>query len=121
MAKLASNEITAAQRAVCERYEVQPVASPAGLKVGIAQNVRDAIMPINGLRHRPVGDTTGWYIWAGGEPSDSSDFFVPVHVEHLGQWCADVLPYLALPPGSRFQIAPDHEDVWMDGSLLEPG
>jgi hypothetical protein len=27
-------------------------------------------------------------------------------------------PYLALPPGWRFLIAPDYEDVWFDESLL---
>ena len=25
-----------------------------------------------------------------------------------------------LPPGWRFLIAPGHEDVWYDGSLLDP-
>jgi hypothetical protein len=112
-------EVTPAQRAVCERYEVQPVPAPARLKVGVARNVRDGTLPLNGLRRNPVGDTTGWYIWAGGEPSGESDFFVPMHVSHLEQRCPDVLAYLALPPGSRFLIAPNHEDVWVDAKLRD--
>lgn len=71
------------QEATCRKYAVACVSAPMGLKVGISRNVRDDILPINGLRHPPAGDTTGWYIWAGGEPSDAPDFFVPLHVEHL--------------------------------------
>jgi len=106
------------QKDTCARFEVQPVESPCDLKVGIARNVRDGVLPINGLRHPPEGDTTGWYIWAGGEPSTDPNFFEPVHVEHLRDWCPEVLPYLQLPPGYRFQVAPGHEDVWSDPSLL---
>jgi hypothetical protein len=113
-------DVAAAQRRICEKYEVHPSPAPAGLKVGIARNVREGLLPINGLRHRPEGDTTGWYIWAGGEPSNDPDFFEPLHVEHLTEWCPDVIPYLQLPPGYRFLIAPGHEDVWNDPSLLLP-
>jgi hypothetical protein len=116
---MSPEDVTPAQRAMCERYELKPVPAPRGLKVGVARNVRGGTLPLNGLRHNPAGDTTGWYIWAGGEPSGESDFFEPMHVSHLEQWCPDVVPYLALPPGSRFQIAPDHEDVWVDAKLLE--
>jgi hypothetical protein len=74
------------------------------LKVGIALNVRDGLMPVNGLRHPPQADTVGWYIWAG-ELSSYPDFFKPLHVEHLPDWCPAVLRYLGLPPGWRFLIA----------------
>ena len=77
-------------------------------------------MPINGLRHPIQGDTTGWYIWAGGEPSTAPDFFQPVHVAHLVEWCPLALKFLGLPPGWRFQVADGHEDVWEDPTLLEP-
>ena len=77
------------------------------------------MFPINGLRHPPEGDTTGWYIWAGEELSEDPDFFVPLHFEHLAEWCPGVTKFLALPPGWRFLTAPDHEDVWFDVSLLK--
>lgn len=32
--------------------------------------------------------------------------------------CPEVLPYLGLPPGWRFRIAPGHSDVWDDPELL---
>ncbi|MEQ1698563.1 MAG: hypothetical protein ABMA25_00550 [Ilumatobacteraceae bacterium] len=85
----------------------------------MALNVRDGLVPLNGLRHPPEGDTTGWYLWAGEELSQEDDFFVPLHVEHLVQWCPDALPSLGLPPGWRFLIAPGYEDGWYDESLLD--
>lgn len=71
-------------------------------------------LPINGVRCLPEKGTTGWYIWAGETMSDDPDFFVPLHVSHLGSWCPEVLPYLELPPGWRFLVAPGHEDAWFD-------
>jgi hypothetical protein len=112
-------EISAAQRAICARYGVRAVPAPFDLKVGIATNVLTGLQPISGLRHDPKGDTTGWYIWAGAGMSSDPRFFEPLHVEHLTDWCAVVIPSLQLPPGYRFQIAPDHEDVWFDPSLVE--
>jgi len=104
---------------VCERFSVEFAESPAHLKVGADPRVRDGILPLNGLRHRPEGDTTGWYIWAGEKLSDDPGFFQPVHVSHLEEWCPTVIPYLGLPPGWRFLIAAGHEDVWHDGTLID--
>ena len=103
---------------ICERYGVTPVESPDSLKLGIARNVRTGEMPINGLRHPPEGDTTGWFVWAGEAFSTDPDFFVPLHVGHLDEWSAGIKKFLALPPGWRFLKAGDYEDVWYDGSLL---
>lgn len=111
--------ISIMQRALCECYGVDFFAAPQYLKVGVSRNVRDRLLPINGLRHLPEGDTTGWYIWAGEELSDDPDFFVPLHVEHLIDWCPDAIRFLGLPPGWRFLVADNHEDVWEDRSLLE--
>jgi hypothetical protein len=105
------------QRAVCERHGT-PFEPPSALeKVRIALSTLH-LAPLNGLRHRPERGTCGWYIW-GGEFSDGADFIQPLHVHHLTQRCPAVLPYLALPPGYRFLIATDYEDVWEDQSLLE--
>lgn len=111
-------ETTLAQQEVCKRAGVAFVPSAPQSKIGISRNVRHGVLPINGLRHPPAGDTTGWYIWAGEDLSDDPDFFVPLHVEHLADWCPNVLRFLGLPPGWRFLIANEHEDVWEDPSLL---
>jgi hypothetical protein len=106
------------QKRICSEYGAELLPSPPGMKIGIAKNVLDRLLPINGLRHPPVGDTTGWYIWAGEVLSSEDDFFVPLHVSHLEQWCPEAIPFLGLPPGWRFIAAPGHEDVWFDPDLL---
>jgi hypothetical protein len=103
---------------VCGRFGSKPFPTPIALKVGIASNVRAGVRPLNGLRSQPVGDTSGWYIWAGEGWSDGPEFFAPPHIRHLDEWCPAVIPYLLLPPGWRSLIAPGHEDVWFDEQLL---
>jgi hypothetical protein len=100
------------------KYGVSFVASPDSHKVGIASNVKSGVKPINGLRHPVHGDTTGWYIWAGEEYSTDPGFFVPLHVSHLEDWYPSIIKYLGLPPGWRFLITDQSEDVWEDKTLL---
>jgi hypothetical protein len=118
MSTLDSTSIRREQE-VCRKYGARWFEAPLHRKVGIAPNVRSGLLPINGLRHPPEGDTTGGYIWAGEELKTDPDFFVPLDVEHLGDWCPVILPYLGLPPGWRFLVAGSSEDVWFDPTLLE--
>lgn len=87
------------QRAICKRYGSAFIASPAHLKVGISENAKLGIVPINGLRHGPEGDTTGWYIWCGEAFSQADDFFVSLHVSHLHEWCPEVTCPRLFGPG----------------------
>ena len=112
-------EYSKKQKAICEKYNAPFVETPSFLKVGIALNVKEGLLPINGLRHQIEGDTSGWYIWAGEDFSNDPNFFVPLHIEHLSEWCPDIIKYLGLPPGWRFLTTSGYEDVWEDKSLLE--
>ena|ERR1035441_3420738 len=113
------SKLTEEQKGICEKYGTPFSPVSPELKVGIAQNVKAGLKPLNGLRHPPEGDTSGWYIWAGETLSTDPAFFVPVHIEHLAEWCPEALKYLGLPPGWRFLTAGDYEDVWEDKSLLD--
>lgn len=107
------------QKAICQKYKSDFLESPTHLKVGISFNVKSGVLPINGLRVRPEGDTTGWYIWAGEELPEDDDFFVPLHIEHIEDWLPNISKYLGLGPGWRFLIADDYEDIWYDENILE--
>jgi hypothetical protein len=109
-------DVTPQQRTTCERFGVEPVPAGPDDKVGIALNVRAGARPIKAIRHPPVGDTTGWYIWGGDiEPStQDDDFFVPLHVAHLPDWTPEIMSYLAVPPGYGVIVESDYEDVWFD-------
>ncbi|HFC8548897.1 TPA: hypothetical protein ACFRHE_000983 [Neisseria lactamica] len=105
---------------ICKKYntEIYPVSDVS--KIGVAENVKQAnLYPINGLRHRPKGDTNGWYIWAGENFSYNKNFFLPLYTFHLQIWRPEIIPFLTLPPGYRFLIGENgYEDVWFDELLL---
>jgi hypothetical protein len=106
------------QREICVKFGASYLLSDDRLKIGISRTFDRAQFPINGLRHPPQGDTTGWYIWSGEELSTYADFFVPLHAFHLNDRCPEIVKYFGLGPGWRFLVAPGHEDVWFDASLL---
>ena len=111
---MTKDQIAQMRQGLATKYGFTRCPASEAEKVGIAENVRSGQLPLNGVRCLPEKGTTGWYIWAGETMSDDPDFFVPLHVSHLAEWCPDVLAYLELPPGWRFLFAPDHEDVWFD-------
>jgi hypothetical protein len=105
------------QLATCAKYAQECLPTESESKLGFAQQTQ-GLLPINGLRHPPQGDTNGWYIWRGEELSEDPDFFAPLHAHHLLEYCPEALKFLALPPGYRFLIAGEYVDVWFDESLL---
>jgi hypothetical protein len=106
------------QREICLKFGASFLRSDDQLKIGISRTFDPAHFPINGLRHPPEGDTTGWYIWSGEGFSTDDEFFVPLHTFHLNDRCPEIVKYFGLGPGWRFLVAPGQEDVWFDPSLL---
>ncbi len=111
-------EITKNQKEICEKYKTDWVEAPLEFKIGVSKNLKSGSMPINALRHPQENGTAGWYIWAG-EYSEDKEFFDAMHISHLVDQYPELLKYLGLAPGSRFQIDDKgHEDVWFDEKLL---
>ncbi|WP_108670406.1 hypothetical protein [Peribacillus acanthi] len=110
---------TIQQKQICEKFGADFYPADENLKLGISNNVKGDLMPINGLRLVPDEGTTGWFIWAGEELIDDPDFFLPIHTVHLNDWVDDIKKYLGLAPGWRFLIAGDYVDVWFDEELLK--
>jgi hypothetical protein len=106
------------QQSVCERHGVDFTPSEDTRMVGISESALRGEIPLHGLRHPPESGTTGWFIWSG-DYSEADDFFKPLHLYHLQEDCPAALPYLALPLGWRFLVAPGYADVWFDSSLLD--
>ncbi len=112
-------DVEATQLETCRKHGVECLPADLNLKLGISDNFFSGELPLNGLRHPPGGDTCGWYLWAGETLSDATDFFKPLHVSHLLERNATIMRFLGLPPGWRFLVANDYEDVWFDSTLLE--
>lgn len=105
--------LTNNQRSICEKFGSKFIPALRNLKVGLARQTLE-LSPVYGVREPLVGDTTGWYIWAGPH-SDDPDFFQAVHAEHLSDILPLVMPYLGLEPGFKFIIdASGYEDVWFE-------
>lgn len=87
-------------------------------KIGVAATVKSDALPLHGLRHLPANGTSGWYLWTGLEPlSTAAASSFSIHAIHMVDWRPIVVPYLGLPPGWRFLLHDDYEDVWFDESL----
>ena len=103
---------------ICDRLGVTPLEPGPGCKFGLAIATIGQ-MPVNGARYLPTDTTSGWYIYCGDECFDADDFFSPLHHEHLPEYLPLAIPYLALPPGYRFQIDDKgYEDIWYDEAIL---
>ncbi|QYK05233.1 immunity protein Imm33 domain-containing protein [Shewanella zhangzhouensis] len=99
-----------------KRFNAIPFPPKEREKLGIAIETIGKL-PINGLRRNPENGTCGWYIWCGEEMSDDADFFKPLHVGHILEYLPEIEQYLSLPPGYRFLVAHEYEDVWQDLQL----
>lgn len=108
------------QQRVCREQRVAPAPPSDDDKAGIALATLDQV-PLNGLRHQPEAGTSGWYIWGGTTMNEAANFFDPLHHKHMPDYCPAALPFLALPPGWRFLVAPGQVDVWFDPELLKEG
>jgi hypothetical protein len=110
------------QKSICKKYNAPFEDTKLDIKIGVSENIikKQAIEPINGLRHPSEGNSSGWYIWSG-EYSEEKDFFKPLHAKHLFEYCPNILKYLGLAPGWRFLVAErgSYEDVWEDKNLLK--
>lgn len=109
--------IISSQKAVCAERGVVYVASLPDSKLGFSLSTKGRL-PVNGLRHRVVGETNGWYIWCGEKFSNDAEFFQPLHANHLYDNYPEIAKFLGLPPGFRFLFTPGGVDVWFDESLL---
>lgn len=116
-----TEDIIKEQHLICNNYSAKFTPVEMESIVGISENTNGVYMPINGLRHPPKDESSGWYIWSGEHLGQSDDFFKPKHAKHLTARCPQILKFLALPPGYRFliDVNKDYADVWYDPTLLD--
>ena len=63
--------------------------------------------PVEGVRCRPHGHLSGWFLFAASYSGDSDvDDFQVVHPSHLFEDRPDLAVFLALPVGWRFDTRP---------------
>ena len=62
---MVNNQYLEKQQEICKKYSQDFFATSEELRIGISDNVKSGIMPINGLRHPRTRTLNGWYIWSG--------------------------------------------------------
>ncbi|WP_420477880.1 immunity protein Imm33 domain-containing protein [Brevundimonas sp. FT23028] len=82
-------------------------------------SIKSGLWPLNGLRHQPSKGYSGWYIWWGENLPGESDFFKPIHLNHVEFIGVNFRQYLSLEPGWRWLLAPDYVDVWFDANVAQ--
>jgi hypothetical protein len=110
-------QIQEAQKITCKKHGVEFVPVIDTAISGFARSTL-GLNPVNGFRHPVQNDTSGWYIWCGDEFLPSPDFFASVLTKHLYDELPQIVPFLALPPGSRFLLSGNYVDIWFDEDLL---
>lgn len=105
------------QKTLCAKHSSSFIPADSSSILGIARDFTWEAWPVNGLRHYPEANTTGWYVWTG-EYSTDKEFFLPTHVSHIEHQYPTLARYLGLAPGWRFLFDPTYEDVWFDEALL---
>jgi len=110
-------DLHAAQLDLCRRYDAAFTPTEPGTSLAVAVATLLPGLPLHGVRHVPHAGASGWLVWAG-DLSRDPDFFQTQPIEALGALAPGALPYLGLPPGWRFLLAPGYEDAWFDHSLL---
>ncbi len=114
------HEIVSQQMKICEKYNVPWVGTPLDQMIAVSKDLISGKLPINGLRHLPEGKSVGWFVWAGGEINNDTSLWDNIHIQHLIEMYPDLLKYLGLPPGYRFQIDDKgYEDVWFDQKIID--
>lgn len=112
MAKSGLQDLRDAQRDVCKKYCLQEVDPEEMVAVAISTI---GAMPIYGTRIAlPEGGNISWFFYCGSH-STETDFYKPLHAEHLNEMLPLVQKYLRLPPGANFIIDDKgFEDVWTE-------
>ena len=54
------DDVTSSQIGICQKFGADYLACDLNLKIGISKDFDPTKYPLNGLRHPPEGDTTGW-------------------------------------------------------------
>ncbi len=108
------------QEKICSQNGVELYPALSNQMIGVSDNFGDKSLTNHGLRHAPEKGTCGWYLWSG-DYSQADDFFKPMHVSHMESKFPNLVKFLGLPPGWRFLVGDDHEDIWFDASLLDLG
>jgi len=110
-------EVFELQRLTCQEAEREFAPLPADAVGIVSSGIRHG-RSFEMLRYPALENTSGWWFLDEGYDGDTSK--VEGHeLAHIAEWRSEIVPYLALPPGTVVQIGPEGAVVSFDDSLLD--
>lgn len=104
------------QRLTCQEQAREFLPPPADALGLVSPGVREG-EPFEMLRHPALENASGWWFLDHRYDGDTSKA-EGHHLAHIAQWRPEILPYLALPPGSVVRVGHEGDVVSFDDSLL---
>ncbi len=101
-----------AQRAVCRQYAASFRPPAADQLCATSSGVFDG-EPVQGVRYAAPEHMSGWYLTTDRYDGDHRSLVVE-HVSHVVERRPDIAPFLALPPGFRFDVSSVSAEAWYD-------
>lgn len=106
------------QRRVCGEHSLDFDPPYGHLFISVDDGVYEGLS-VEGRRYaNSADDKTGWILTTERYNGDVASLKLE-HGFHMPDLRPDVVPYLALPPGSRFWLSPTERRVEVDPSLLD--
>ncbi len=97
---------------LADRLNIKLVPPVSHSLMAISWLFNPAVPPFVGTRGDPKHKSSGWHLWSGDPHDDSRlDRHNLVHAHHLVDALPEIAPYLALPSGYSFAIAPGTEQL----------
>ena len=100
------------QQKCCEHYSAQYTPVDEEQMVVISDGVYEGL-PLEGVRYPSPDHMSGWWLTTDEYNGDTSSLKT-VHYIHIVESRPEVAIYMALPPGYRFMLGGEQEQVWFD-------
>jgi hypothetical protein len=98
------------QMMLCTKYGVEFCPIGADRLVAVTPRALDDHSPLEGGRHEPDGDMSGWFLTGSDFAGNVSDFQI-LHLYHVTSKRPELAKFLALPEGYLFRLRGNEEHV----------
>jgi hypothetical protein len=106
------------QSEVCRELDTEFMPPYLDQKVASSVGVLEGELPVSGVRYEAPSHMSGWYLTTESYSGDVRDLRVD-HLYHLTSRRPDVVRFLALPPGHRFEISVRGGRAYFDPEVLK--
>lgn len=108
------------QSDVCRRFDAEFSPPRPDQKAAVSLGVLEGDIPVWGVRYPAPPHMSGWYLTTERFSGNVADLRVE-HLYHVTAERADLAPFLALPPGFRFEVTKEGGTAAFDEPSLKDG